>query len=108
MESNLRILVYKRRLKKGCEREYEAAHHAIPGKVVKIYRDCGISDIRLYRTGPDLIMIVFMETDLDTDAVAARAMKYPEMIEWVNRMEDMFEGNGEWAELKQIFGFPPA
>lgn len=107
MNKKSMLLVYKRCLKADAVQEYESAHAAIPPKVVEIYRDCGVSDIRLYRTGLDLVMVVILDPGVDTETAAAKAMQHDVMVEWVNRMEDMFEGGSEWTELKQIFRFPP-
>jgi len=94
--------------------EYERWHRAdtIWPEVVKSIRDAGIHDMRIYRTGNRLVMVMEAGLGYDAAAKAASDASDPRIQAW-ERLMDTFQKRLPWAAegqkwvpMDEIFRLP--
>ncbi|MEO0735043.1 MAG: L-rhamnose mutarotase [Bacteroidota bacterium] len=91
--------------------QYEAYH--APGnawpEITASIRDAGITDMRIYRAGNRLFMVMETDDRFDPKAKAAADAANPKVQEWEALMDSFqqrlpFAPAGvKWVEMKQIF-----
>lgn len=88
-------------------------HHHKPGnvwpEVIRSIRDSGVSEMRIYRSGTRLTMLMEVEDSFDPAAKAANDASNPRVAEWERFMEtfqdteNVDERAGKWRPATCIF-----
>lgn len=94
-------------------RRYEAYHDAIFPEVTASLRATSILDLRIWRLGRRLVMVMDVRDDYDpVEASRIHRASHPRVLEWEVLMDGFQErvpeatGASTWAEMKQIFALP--
>lgn len=92
--------------------EYERYH--APGnawpEITASIRDAGITDMKIFRAGNRLFMVMTTDDSFDPAAKAAADAANPKVREWEALMDrfqqrlPFAEGGAKWVEMEQIFG----
>jgi L-rhamnose mutarotase len=91
--------------------EYERWHAAgnVPAAVTASIRDAGIRDMRIFRAGNRLVMLMETGPDYDPAAKAVSDAANPDVIAWeslMNRFQQAIPGaipGTKWTETTQIY-----
>ena len=91
-------------------RRYEDYHAAIWPEVAESLKAVGMKQIKIWRLGRRLFMLVTADDDFDpVRAGEVHRASHPRVREWEELMESFqqripgVEGTGTWAEMKRVF-----
>ena len=90
-------------------REYEEFHN--PGnlwpEIVESIRRVGILDMRIYRSGVRLVMVITVSDEFSFERKAKMDSGNPKVVEWERLMEKFQRvdepGDSKWKSMKNIF-----
>lgn len=91
--------------------EYEAHHRAVWPSVLTSLGDSGIIDMKIYRYGAQLFMIMQTEDDFTLERKAAMDLANPEVQAWEKMMLQYqlpfpgFKPGEKWQLMDKIFQF---
>jgi len=90
---------------------YEAHHAAgaVPAAITRSIREAGILDMRIFRSGNRLVMVMDVTKDFDPAAKAAADRSNPDVCAWEALMGELQQplpwapAGEKWIEARQIF-----
>lgn len=89
-------------------REYEAWHK--PGRVypevIDAIRASGVLDLRIYRRGVQLVMVMLVSEEFSFERKAQLDSEIPRVMEWerlMERFQNVGEGGEKWKLMPEIF-----
>ena len=92
--------------------EYESYHRAVWPEVLDSLRDSGIKEMRIYRTGNRLFMIMetipgfSFEDKAAADALNSRVREWEDLMERFQQRLPWAEPGQKWVLMEEIFQFP--
>jgi L-rhamnose mutarotase len=103
----MKQVVFKMKLKHGCEAEYRKRHDKIWSELVILLKQNGIKDYDIFFDKDTDALIAVQYVD---DSVTANLRQNPIMMKWWEYMADLMETNQDKspvvAGLEKVFSMP--
>lgn len=103
----MKQVVFKMKLKHGCEAEYRKRHDEIWPELVNLLKESGIKNYDIFFDKETNALIAVQHVD---DSVTANLRQNPIMMKWWEYMADLMETNPDKSPvvvgLENVFSMP--